>query len=221
MEANGNGIRRMLVSAGPTRERFDAVRFWSNRSTGMMGYALAEAGRDAGYSVTLVSGPVTLEPPAGVAVVRVESAAEMADEIRRYAPRMDVIIMAAAVADYRPARTVDGKMKKTPGRLVLELERTEDILATLGASKRHGQVLVGFAAETEHLLENAGEKLRRKNLDWIVANDVGRGDRGFGSPDNEVVMLGRGGERFDFVLAPKREIARRVVAVLSGGSGSE
>ena len=209
-------MKKLLVSAGPTRERFDAVRFWSNRSTGRMGYALAAAAREAGYQVTLVSGPVTLEPPEGVECIRVESAAEMAAAIKARAPEMDIIIMAAAVADYRPAQTLAGKMKKLPGRLVLELERTEDILAALGAAKQPGQVLVGVAAETDDLLANAGEKLRRKNLDWIVANDIGRTDRGFGSPDNAVVMLGRGGERFDFDLAPKLEIARRILAVLSG-----
>ena len=126
---------RVLISAGPTREKIDPVRFISNRSSGRMGYALAEAAQQRGAQVTLVSGPVNLTPPAGVEVINVESAAEMAAAVHANAPQADVIIMAAAVADYRPAHPIDEKMKKSPGALFLELERTEDILATLGKNK--------------------------------------------------------------------------------------
>ncbi len=203
--------KKLLISAGPTRERLDPVRFLSNRSTGKMGYALAEQAMKAGFRVTLVSGPVSLDAPRGVELVLVESAAEMAAAIRARAPEADCIIMAAAVADYRPRVVHAGKMKKQPGGLVLELERTEDILASLGQNKPTGQLLVGFAAETEHLLEHALEKLRRKNLDWIVANDVSRSDRGFGTNENAVTLLNAKGEQIALPLASKQEIAAEIL----------
>lgn len=202
---------RVLITAGPTRERIDAVRFLSNRSTGKMGYALAEAAHALGCDVTLVSGPVALAAPEGVRLIRVESAREMADAVLREAPEMGLIVMAAAVADYRPVETFAGKLKKQPGKLVLELERTEDILASLGARKVPGQILVGFAAETDALISNASGKLAKKNLDWIAANDVSRSDIGFGSPDNAVSLLARDGRRFDFGPAPKRKIAELIL----------
>ncbi len=204
----------ILISAGPTRERIDAMRFMSNRSSGKMGYALAEAARDAGYCVTLISGPVNLPVPEGIVFVGVESAAEMAEEVKAAAPANDVIIMAAAVADYRPKSVIAGKMKKKDGDLVLELERTEDILLSLGRVKPAGQVLVGFAAETDRLLDYAMEKLERKNLDWICANDVGRADIGFGSDDNMVTMLGRKGERYEIGPAEKRKVAVEILKKL-------
>ena len=199
--------KTILITAGPTREKLDAVRFLTNRSTGKMGYALAEAARDAGYDVTLVSGPVNLPPVSDVTMVMIESAAEMADAVKSRAPEMDVVIMAAAVADYRPVHVHQGKMKKLPGNLTLELERTEDILASLGQIKPAGQVLVGFAAETDDLLANAAGKLQRKNLDWIIANDVSKSDRGFGSSDNAVTMICRDGRQIDVPLASKQVIA--------------
>lgn len=203
--------KKILITAGPTREKLDAVRFLTNRSTGKMGYALAEAARDAGYDVTLVSGPVNLQPVSGVTMVMIESAAEMAEAVKSRAPEMDVVIMAAAVADYRPVFVHQGKMKKLPGNLTLELERTEDILASLGQVKPAGQILVGFAAETDDLLANAVGKLQRKNLDWIVANDVSKSDRGFGSADNAVTMIGRDGRQIDVPLASKQVIAATIL----------
>lgn len=200
-------MKTILISAGPTREKYDAVRFWSNRSSGKMGYALASAAAARGWQVTLVSGPVALTAPAGVEVVRVESAAEMAEAVKSRAPAMDAVIMAAAVADYRPVKTFAGKMKKMPGKLVVEFERTEDILASLGRVKRPGQILVGFAAETDDLLANAAGKLERKNLDWIVANDIGAADRGFAVDTNAVTLLSSTGTRIDLPLASKAEIA--------------
>ena len=206
--------KKILITAGPTREKLDAVRFLTNRSTGKMGYALAEAARDAGYDVTLVSGPVSLPPVSGVTMVMIESAAEMADAVKSRAPEMDIVIMAAAVADYRPAQVHQGKMKKTPGSLTLELERTEDILASLGQVKPADQILVGFAAETDDLLANAAGKLQRKNLDWIIANDVSRSDRGFGSADNAVTMIGRDGRQIDVPLASKAVIASTILETI-------
>lgn len=207
---------RVLITAGPTRERIDAVRFLSNRSTGKMGYALAEAAHSMGHEVTLVSGPVALAAPEGVKLIRVESAREMAEAVLAAAPEMDLIVMAAAVADYRPVTVFPGKLKKQPGNLVIELERTEDILASLGARKRPGQILAGFAAETEELLANASGKLAKKNLDWIAANDVSRSDIGFGSPDNAVTLLAKDGRRFEFGPAPKRQIAEAILNAILG-----
>lgn len=209
-------MKTILISAGPTREKYDAVRFWSNRSSGKMGYALAAAAAARGWRVTLVSGPVALAAPAGVELVRVESAAEMAEAIKGRAPDMDAIIMAAAVADYRPVETIAGKMKKMPGKLVVEFERTEDILASLGKVKRPGQTLVGFAAETDNLLANAAGKLARKNLDWIVANDIGAAGRGFAVDTNAVTLLSSSGARIDLPLASKAEIAGKILDSILG-----
>ncbi len=206
----------ILVSAGPTREKIDAVRFITNRSTGKMGYAVAEAACALGHRVTLVSGPVALRPPEGVEFVSVESAAEMAGAIFSRSPQADLIVMTAAVADYRPVSAASGKLKKQPGRLTLELERTVDILAGLGQEKRPGQLLVGFAAETENLLAYAADKLERKNLDWIAANDVSRSDIGFGSDRNAVTLIGRNGAIFELGPAPKIEIARRLLEIVTG-----
>ena len=209
----------ILITAGPTREAIDPVRFLSNRSTGKMGYALARAAREAGHTVILVSGPVALEPPAGVAVVAVESASDMACAVKSRAPEADLVIMAAAVADYRPRKISPGKLKKQPGALVLELERTEDILASLGQMKRPGQILVGFAAETDDLIAYAAEKLARKNLDWIAANLVGVPGRGFAADDNAVTLLGRGGERVELALQSKMSLAREILAIVTARPG--
>ena len=199
---------KAVISAGPTVERIDPVRFISNRSSGRMGYELAAAARDAGFEVVLVSGPTSLNAPAGVKLLRVESASEMAAAVKAEAPDADLIIMAAAVADYRPAQTLDRKLKKSDGELFLKLVRTEDILASLGRAKPAGQILVGFAAETEELLANARSKLERKNLDWIAANSVAEG---FATTTDAVTLLGRDGEVVDLPRAPKREIARAIL----------
>ncbi len=205
---------KYLISAGPTREKIDPVRFLSNRSTGKMGYAIAEAARDAGHSVSLVSGPVSLRPPDGVETVNVESAAEMADAVKSRAPEADVIIMSAAVADYRPIQTFTEKMKKQEGSLILELERTEDILAALGKTKRPGQLLVGFAAETNNVLEYALDKLRRKNLDWIVANDVAKPGQGFAADTNAATMVAADGRTVELPLQDKKAMAARIIAII-------
>ncbi len=208
---------KILISAGPTREKIDPVRYISNRSSGKMGYALAEAAVKSGASVTLVSGPVSLTPPSGLALlISVESAAEMTDAIRKEAESSDVIIMCAAVADYRPVMAAEQKLKKKGERLILELEPTEDILAGLGGRKKSTQILVGFAAETEKLLEHAEDKLKRKNLDWIIANDVSRSESGFESDKNQAVILGRNGAKTVIPLQSKKEMAETIISVVCG-----
>ena len=202
---------RILISAGPTREFIDPVRFITNSSSGQMGYALAAAALRRGHEVTLVSGPVNILPPAGAHVVNVVTAAEMAEAMKSRFPDCDCCIMSAAVADYRPAHVHDQKMKKSPGNMLLELERTEDILKALGSMKNERQLLVGFAAESENLLENAAGKLARKNLDWIVANKLADG---FAKATNACVLLGKGGEKICFDTRPKTELAEALLEML-------
>ncbi|MCX7886361.1 MAG: phosphopantothenoylcysteine decarboxylase [Verrucomicrobiae bacterium] len=202
---------RFLITAGPTREFLDAVRFISNRSSGKMGYELARAARRYG-SVTLVSGPVALKPPAGVTVQQVTTAQEMAEAVLARFDKADIVIMAAAVCDFRPRRSASGKIKKEAFDGCLRLVPTVDILAALGKRKKH-QLLVGFAAETGDWLRNAREKLHRKNLDLIVANDV----RAMEAPTNRVALLYRDGrvERLPEMSKKRvaREILRRVIAL--------
>ena len=202
---------RILITAGPTREKIDPVRFISNRSTGKMGYAIAARAAEAGHEVTLISGPVALENPAGVKRIFIESAAEMAEAVHKHASDADVIIMSAAVADYRPAHPFDSKIKKQPGNLFLELERTEDVLGTVGKNKLPGQLLIGFAAETENLEANALDKLQRKNLDWIIANLV---SDGFGNDTNKVIIFNRDGGRFPLDLEEKSSLAQKIVDLI-------
>ncbi|MBH0195018.1 MAG: bifunctional phosphopantothenoylcysteine decarboxylase/phosphopantothenate--cysteine ligase CoaBC [Nitrospira sp.] len=203
--------QRVLVSAGPTQEAIDPVRFISNRSSGKMGYAIAEAARDRGAEVVLVTGPTALVPPAGVEVVCVTSAQEMADSLCCHFPWATVVVMAAAVADFRPREQAVQKMKKQ-GRmsLTLDLEVAPDILAMLSA-KRTTQVLVGFAAETEDVVAHAMAKLVGKGLDAIVANDVTKEGAGFGSDDNTAVVISRGGRRKEFELMSKRRLADHIL----------
>lgn len=203
--------QRVLVSAGPTQEAIDPVRFISNRSSGKMGYAIAEAARDRGAEVVLVTGPTALVPPAGVEVVCVTSAQEMADSLCCHFPWATVVVMAAAVADFRPREQAVQKMKKQ-GRmsLTLDLEVAPDILAMLSA-KRTTQVLVGFAAETEDVVAHAMAKLVGKGLDAIVANDVTKEGAGFGSDDNTAVVISRGGRRKEFELMSKRQLADHIL----------
>lgn len=202
---------RVAVSAGPTVEKLDPVRYISNRSSGKMGYAVAEAARARGASVTLVSGPVSLAKPEGVRVVAVESAAEMKAAMDAALPEADVIIMCAAVADYRAAEAADRKIKKDAPELAIHLVRTDDILAGLGRAKRADQVLVGFAAETNDVVAYAEDKLKRKNADLFVANDVSRADIGFSSDLNEVHLLFADGRRERVEKAPKRRIADAIL----------
>lgn len=205
---------KILITSGPTREKIDPVRFISNCSSGKMGYALAEAAVRDGNKVTLVSGPVSLAAPHGVKLVKVESAAEMAREVRKFAESADIIIMAAAVADYKPKRIYKGKLKKSEEPLVLELERTEDILENLGKNKKKEQLLVGFAAETSDLLKNAEKKLKKKNLDWIIANDISKSDRGFSADTNAVTLLSRDGKRIDLPLQKKSDLAGKIIEII-------
>ncbi len=197
----------IVISAGPTREAIDPVRYITNRSTGKMGYAIAEAARERGLLVTLVSGPVNLLPPEGVEVINIESAADMAKAMKTSAQTADIIVMAAAVADYRPRQYSTSKVKKSDGDMCIELERTEDVLLSLGKNKRPGQILVGFAAETDDLLKNAQGKLERKNLDYIAANIVGVPGRGFAADNNAITLIGRDGSQTEFALQSKKDLA--------------
>lgn len=200
----------VVVTAGPTVEDIDPVRFVSNRSTGRMGYRLAEAARDRGARVVLVSGPTSLAAPSGVQTVAVRSTEEMARAVQEHAARATVVVMAAAVSDYRPAEVAAQKVKKTDGPVSLRLVRTTDILRSLGQAKGD-RLLVGFAAETEKVLENARGKLRSKNLDLIVANDVTREDGGFAAETNVAVLIdARGGEE-ELPRMSKRELAERIL----------
>ncbi|GAA6759663.1 bifunctional phosphopantothenoylcysteine decarboxylase/phosphopantothenate--cysteine ligase CoaBC [Thermus oshimai] len=201
---------KLLVSAGPTREYLDPVRFLSNPSSGRMGYALAEAARDRGAEVVLVSGPTCLQDPWGMEVVRVESALEMRAAILERYPHLQAVVMAAAVADYRPAEVHRDKEPKTGEEKTLRLLPNPDILKELGANKGN-RVLVGFAMETREGLHRAKEKLLRKNLDLIALNYVGREGVGFGSEENEVVLLSRTGEVEELSRRPKREVAHRIL----------
>ena len=198
---------RIVISAGPTREAIDPVRYITNRSTGKMGYAIAEAALERGLEVVLVSGPVNIEPPAGAEVIQIESAAEMAQAMKNSAENADIIVMAAAVADYRPKQYSTSKVKKSDGDMCIELERTEDILLSLGKNKKPGQILVGFAAETDDLLKNAQGKLERKNLDYIAANIVGVPGRGFAADNNAITLIGRDGSQTEFALQSKKDLA--------------
>ncbi len=200
----------VLVTAGPTVEDLDPVRFVSNRSTGRMGFRLAEAARDRGARVVLVAGPTEVEPPVGVELVRVRSAQQMHDAVLARVGEAQVVVMAAAVSDYRPAQVAQRKLKKSEGPLSVEMERTPDILQALGAHKQ-GRFLVGFAAETDAVESYALDKLRRKNADLIVANDVSRAGLGFASESNAALLLDAAGGRLEVPATSKRELAERVL----------
>ena len=206
--------KKVLVTAGPTYEDIDAVRYVGNRSSGRMGFALAEDARRRGAHVTVVAGPTHLEPPAVDAVVRVRSAAEMHEAVMRVAAGADVVIMAAAVADYTPAQRASGKIAKTGEPLSLTLERTKDILADLGAMRTAmgggAPLLVGFAAETSDVVERARAKRTSKKIDMIVANDVSAADRGFDAPTNEVTIITGDGDEV-VPLQSKDSVASRIL----------
>lgn len=206
-----NHILHCLITAGPTREHFDPVRFLSNGSSGKMGYALAERAATRGWQVTVVSGPVALPPPPGVTVKRVVSAGEMFQACEPLFMESDVFIAVAAVADYRPRSMAGEKLKKTGGPWRLDLVPTVDILKTLAARKRPGQIIVGFAAETHDLENTARRKLAEKNLDWIVANDVSRPNLGISADDNAVLLLGANGARLAFGPAAKVAVAEFIL----------
>lgn len=200
--------RRVVITAGPTREPIDPVRFISNGSTGTMGIELAHEALARGASVDLILGPTLVDPPAGARVTRVTSAQEMYDATLAVSEGADYAIAAAAVADWRPAQTHDQKVKKDDGPAAIEFVRTRDILATLG-ERKNGTFLVGFAAETEQLEANAREKLVRKHLDAIAVNDVSHDGVGFGTGDNEIVLLWNGG-RAELGRGSKRDMATRL-----------
>ena len=204
--------RKVLLTAGPTRERIDPVRFITNRSSGKMGYAVAEAARDAGADVVIVSGPVNLPPPDGVRRVDVETAEQMMEAVRAHLPGTDIFIAAAAVSDYRPVQAAVEKIKKTSDSLMLALSRTTDILAAVAAGSPRPFV-VGFAAETQNVERNALAKLEGKRLDMIAANQVG--DRlAFDCDDNALTVYWPGGKR-EIARATKRDVAARLVAVIA------
>ncbi len=205
----------VLVTAGPTQEKIDPVRFISNHSTGKMGYAIAKQAKMRGAKVTLVSGPVALEAPKGVEVVPIVSAKDMADAVWERADEMDMIIKAAAVADYRPVTTYEDKVKKSSDDMSIALERTDDILAHLGKNKKEGQILCGFSMETKDMLENSKAKLEKKNLDVIVANNLKVAGAGFGTDTNVVTLITKD-EIKDLPILSKEEVADRILSFLLG-----
>jgi phosphopantothenoylcysteine decarboxylase/phosphopantothenate--cysteine ligase len=199
----------VLITAGPTQEPLDPVRFISNRSSGKMGYALAEAAAGRGAHVVLISGPVHLPPPPGVTLIRVHTAVEMRNAVIEHLGEASIIVKSAAVADYHLSRVPQHKVKKTATRMSLELDPTPDILAELG-QKKGDRLLIGFAAETENLTDGARAKLVSKNCDMVVANLVGHDGTGFESDENEAVLVLRTGETIPLARAPKREMADRI-----------
>jgi phosphopantothenoylcysteine decarboxylase/phosphopantothenate--cysteine ligase len=206
---------RFLVTAGPTREPIDPVRYISNRSSGKMGYAIAEAALTEGHDVTLISGPAMVEPPRNANLIPVSTSDEMLEAVHRDADKCDICVLCAAVADYKPANVSSTKIKKRGAKLSLELIPTRDILDSLGHKQDRQFVLIGFAAETDHVEENAAKKLRAKNCDIIVANDVSGADSGMESDMNEVIILFRNGEKMKISRAPKTIIARELVKIFS------
>ena len=201
---------KVLVTAGPTREKLDPVRFITNHSTGKMGYAIAENCMRRGADVTLVTGPVAIAPPPFVKVVPVVSAADMAEAVKACYKEQQIIIKTAAVADYRPANPADEKIKKKDSDSTLELERTEDILAFLGANRVEGQFICGFSMETENMLENSRNKLTKKNVDMIVANNLKVAGAGFGTDTNVVTFITQE-ECVELELMSKQEVAGSIV----------
>ena len=202
--------KRVLITAGPTQEKIDPVRYITNHSTGKMGYALAECCMRRGAEVTLVSGPVAIQPPMFVDVVPVTSAEDMAREVKTRADSQDIMIKAAAVADYRPVNPADEKIKKKDGDSSIELERTEDILKYLGEHRKQGQFICGFSMETEHMVENSTAKLDKKNVDMIVANNLKVSGAGFGTDTNIVTLITRAGAK-ELPIMSKSEVADAIM----------
>lgn len=205
--------KKVLVTAGATREAIDPVRFITNHSTGKMGYALAKVAMYRGAEVTLVSAPTQLPPPICVNLVRVESAEDMFREVKKLAPDMDIIIKAAAVADFTPVEYHEEKIKKKEGESTLELKRTQDILAYLGARRRQGQYICGFSMETENMIENSQQKLKDKHVDLIVANNLNTEGAGFGSDTNIVTLIMEEG-LVELPCMSKEEVAATIFDVI-------
>ena len=201
---------RLLITVGATREEIDPVRFISNRSSGKMGFALAEAALRRGAEVTVVSGVTTATPPDGVRIVNALSAEEMSQVVARESASASVFIGAAAIADYRPVQRADQKIKKSTDSITLTLERTPDVLSQVATSRANGLLVIGFAAETENVVENAKEKMRAKKLDAIVANDVTRPDSGFDSATNAITIIS-GNEIVELPVLSKRDAADRIL----------
>lgn len=207
--------KRVLITAGPTQEALDPVRYISNHSTGKMGYALARAFAQAGAQVTVVSGPVALDSPgAEIKLVKVGSARQMLEASQEYFLASDLVIFAAAVADYAPTEVADQKIKKNTGTFQLNLTKTPDIALTLGQQKRAHQLLVGFALETEHELENARRKLEKKNLDFIVLNSLNDPGAGFAYDTNKITVIDREGLIRHFELKNKEEVAQDILDIV-------
>ena len=210
---NASSIR-CLITAGPTREYIDPVRFISNPSTGKMGFALAEVALEAGWNVDLVSGPVALEEPDGAILYPIISADEMFHQVDALFDACDVLIMTAAVSDFRPKVQHSAKQKKDDAELTIEFERTTDILKNMTDRKVH-QTVVGFAAETHNLIESAKKKLQSKNLDWIVANDVAQISTGFASDTNEVILIAADGSSINLGPSTKKSIAKELIDLIT------
>ncbi|MDX1672637.1 MAG: phosphopantothenoylcysteine decarboxylase, partial [Balneolaceae bacterium] len=200
--------KTVLVTAGPTREYLDPVRFISNPSSGKMGFAMAAAARELGAEVLLIHGPVQLDPPAGVKAIEIESTSELFEQVREHASA-DVVIMAAAVSDFTPVEYREHKVKKSGRGTELKLKPTQDILSWLGDHRKNGQVLIGFAMETRSLIENANKKRKKKKIDWIVANSLNEPDAGFESDTNRVYLLGE--ESKTKIEGAKKEVARKIL----------
>lgn len=205
--------KNILVTAGPTISPIDPVRYITNRSSGKMGYAIAKEARDRGANVTLISGPTSLEVPADINFIRVSTNSEMKEEVNKYFDNSDVVIKSAAVADYKAKEYSNQKIKKGKGDLELAFTRDNDILMELG-SKKKNQILVGFAAESQNLKENAKRKLINKNLDYIVANDITSEDTGFASEDNRVIILSNKDEEIPIDKTSKNEIASKLFDII-------
>ena len=206
---------RCLITAGPTREFLDPVRFLSNPSTGKMGFAVAAAAVELGWTVDLVAGPVGLTEPKGALLYPVVTAEEMYRQVEALFGPADIFIATAAVSDWRPKKRLSQKIKRSGNGLTLELEPCPDILAAMAAQKRPNQLLVGFAAETEKLEEHARHKLESKGIDWIAANSVAGLGGAFGSESNTLILLGRDGTREVIGPAPKTEVARKLIQSLA------
>ncbi|HKL18934.1 MAG TPA: bifunctional phosphopantothenoylcysteine decarboxylase/phosphopantothenate--cysteine ligase CoaBC [Halalkalibaculum sp.] len=205
--------KTVLVTAGPTREHIDPVRFISNPSSGKMGFAMAKAAREMGAEVTLIHGPVSIEPPAGVKTIKFKSAKDLFERVKVHADH-DVIIMAAAVSDFSPADYEEQKIKKEKGSREIKLKKTTDILAWLGNHRKDGQTLIGFAMETENLVENARKKLEKKNIDWIAANSLSDSESGFEVDTNRIELLSREGR--NSFKGTKEEVARQMLGHIFG-----
>jgi len=212
--------KKVVITAGPTRESLDPVRFLSNYSSGKMGYALAKAASYRGAEVKLISGPSAVEVPLGVELAQIETAEEMKEAVFAEYKNADLVIMAAAVSDYRSQEIMTEKIKKSGENLVLKLERTTDILAELGKNKKSSQLLVGFAAESENLLENAQKKLSKKQADYIIANDISNQSIGFGSDKNQVSILSKEGI-VKLPTADKEKLAHQILNYILSGQKNQ